>query len=186
MRSARVSQPSATRSLSCVDRLNPVVKATLMPASRKVVMAFSAPGIGSARPWSMRESYVVSKAAFAAWARSSSPKIARNTTIFDWPIVSRTYWRAASASGPSAGSPPASAAAAKARRTSPSSATVVPAMSRTARVIGDMRSLSCRRDSETELVGGLFRQCRAERHTAATGAGNHPDVVGGLCAVYKL
>ena len=73
--------------------------------------------------------------------RSSSPSSARNTSIFDSPIDEWTNARWSAIAGIVAEIPVDSMARTKARSTSPSSRTVVPAMSSTASSVGSRRSL---------------------------------------------
>jgi hypothetical protein len=90
-------------------------------------MASAAPGRAAAPPSATTDAYAASNLPLASWALASSARRSRNTTIFDMPIVARTWSMAASTST----SNPAIAVR-KACSTAPSSATVVPARSRQA------------------------------------------------------
>ncbi len=96
-------------------------------------MASAAPGSAAQCPASTRSWYAASKAALARWAFSSSPNRWRKTEILDSPMVARTCSSMVACSALPVSTPSEPAAAPKARSTRPSSATVVPAMSRTTR-----------------------------------------------------
>jgi hypothetical protein len=83
-------QPSESSRASLVDGENPVARQTLIPAARSAVMVSIAPGSGATRPARTDAAYCSSKASFACWALASVPRIRRNTSILDWPIVSCT------------------------------------------------------------------------------------------------
>ena len=130
-RSTTVRQPSASMTASAVERANPVVSATLMPADRSTLIVSAAPGIGVTAPSSTSSPYASSNVSLAAWARRSSPfSSRRNTSMRLCPLVFRRMASIRSYSGVPGAMPSPAIATVNACWTRPSSRTVVPAMSR--------------------------------------------------------
>ena len=114
---------------------NPVSRQTWTPASDSRVIVSTAPGSALTWPAATASAYRSSNTSLACQAVASSPRICRNTSIFDWPMVACTVRIASAYAGVSSAGPNRASAAENAASTLPSSAIVVPAMSRQAIVM---------------------------------------------------
>ena len=95
-RSTSVCQRSASMMRSRVGGAKPVVRHTFTPISRSSANTPVAPGMATTPPASTARAYAASNASLARAARISLPaNRCRKTTIFDWPIDSRTKSSAA-------------------------------------------------------------------------------------------
>ena len=112
-----------------------------MPASHSAVITWAAPGSAVTRPAATSAAYAASNSSLACCAVASSPRISRKTAIFDWPMVACTIRIASSCAALPRAGPNRSRAAVNAAITLPSSATVVPAISRHAIVMLVIASL---------------------------------------------
>lgn len=76
--------------VSRVAGANPVSRQTWMPASASWVIVSTAPGSALTWPAATAPAYRSSNTSLACRAVASSPRMSRNTSIFDWPMAACT------------------------------------------------------------------------------------------------